>query len=112
VESYFCDRPKDFAVLSRGIFISGTDEQSPLRSLWESAAFPAPRPGAHGLYRYTILLNIARKESSRSVPPQIGFDLATGQSDVCISLSGGYLFHTVTSNVVKVDAKMIRDAVK
>src|SRR5262249_30806477 len=64
-----------------------------------------------GLYTYTVLFNTARKDSPGSRPPEVGFDLLSQPRAMCFHLSGGYLFHTVRSNEIKISSESIEMAV-
>jgi len=110
-EAKFCDQPSGYAVLSGGIYVREGGEYGRFQPLWESGTPTGASSRMQGILTYTIFLNAARKESPLSKPPQIAFDLSTGSRDVCVSLAGGYLFHSITSNVVTVPAAMIRDAI-
>jgi len=110
VDANFCDRPTAFAVLSQGLYVTSSGKNEILRPLWEDSLV-SEKPGADGRFTYVVLLNVERKESPRSFPPQVAFDLATAPHAVCLHLAGGYLEHSVTSNVVRVLTETIVDAV-
>jgi len=110
VDAHFCDQASAFAVLSRGLYVAQGGQNEILKPLWEGS-LTDERPSAEGLFTYTILLNIERKESLGSVPPQVAFDLVTTPRAVCFHLAGGYFLHSVTSNVVQVSSGSIAQAV-
>jgi len=101
VDAHFCDRPTAFAVLSRGLYVTSSGQNEILRPLWEQSLV-RETPNFNGLFTYVVLLNVERKESPTSVPPQVAFDLAAAPRAVCLHLEGGYLGHSITSNVVRV----------
>jgi hypothetical protein len=68
-------------------------------------------PNLNGLFTYVVLLNVERKDSPASIPPQVAFDLAVAPRAVCLHLEGGYLGHSITSNVVQVSTGTIVEAV-
>jgi hypothetical protein len=82
-----------------------------LRPLSEDSITTDERPDDGPLFVYTIILNVERRESLESLPPQIGFDLIEAPRTICLHLAGGYLMHSVKSNVVTVSAKSIEEAV-
>jgi hypothetical protein len=110
VDAHFCDQPAAFAVLSRGLYVTSSGQNEILRPLWEDSLV-TETPNFNGLFTYVVLLNVERKESPASFPPQVAFDLATAPRAVCLHLEGGYLGHSVTSNVVRVSTGTIVDAV-
>ena len=110
VDAHFCDQPAAFAVLSRGLYVTSSGQNEILRSLRENSVV-RETPNFSGLFTYVVLLNVERKESPGSFPPQVAFDLATAPRAICLQLSGGYLGHSVTSNVVRVSTGTLADAV-
>jgi hypothetical protein len=110
VDANFCDRPTAFAVLSQGLYVTSFGQNEILRPLWEDSLV-SEKPDADGLFTYVVLLNVEHKESPGSFPPQVAFDLARAPRAVCFHLAGGYLEHSVTSNVVRVPTGTIVDAV-
>jgi hypothetical protein len=111
VDANFCDQPTAFAVLSQGLYVTFSGKNEILRPLWEDS-LASEKPGTDGRFTYVVLLNVERKESPGSFPPQVAFDLAAAPHAVCFHLAGGYLEHSVTSNVVRVPTEAIVDAVR
>jgi hypothetical protein len=109
-ETYFCDRPKDYVILGGGaIYVPTAKPDTPVKSLGESGA--SNPPDSSGVYTYVVLLDVSRRASPKSEPPQIGFDLAASPRSICIRLKGGgYLEPSVSSNTVKVSDSDIREA--
>ena len=109
-ETYFCDRPKDYVILGLGtIYVPTAEPETPLKSLGESGA--SNSPDSFGVYTYVVLLDVSRRASPKSQPPEIGFDLAASPRSICVRLKGGgYLEPSVSSNTVKVSDSDIREA--
>ena len=83
LHSSLCDR-KDFAALgdptvySRGQAVHWTNVQ-------DSAS-----TGSENVYYF--YLNVSRRESPKSVPPQVGFDQRANPEDVCFYITGSGFF--------------------
>jgi hypothetical protein len=110
VDAHFCDQPTAFAALSRGLYVASSGQNEILRPLWEDSLV-RETPNFNGLFTYVVLVNVERKESPASVPPQVAFDLAAAPRAVCLRLEGGYLGHSITSNVVRVSTGTFVEAV-
>lgn len=94
-EAYFCDSPKDFVLLGRA-----------LAPLWDTVA----KPDSSGSYTYVFLLEVRRRGSPNSRPPEVGFDFSNAPRTVCIKLKGSYIGMYASSNTVQVPAEIIREA--
>jgi hypothetical protein len=99
--AFFCDSPKDFVLLGRTISVG-----TPLAPLDEVEA----KADRSGLYNYVVLLEVSRRGSPDSQPPEVGFDLMKTPRSVCIRLQGGYVAMHASSNTVRISAKRIREA--
>jgi hypothetical protein len=97
-DMFFCDTPSDLALLGRTIYVATAGVDSALVPLRDSVALP----DASGAYTYFVLVEVARRASPSSKPPQIGFDLAANPRSVCIKLAGGYIGESISSNTVRV----------
>ena len=94
-KTYFCDSPKDFVLLGGAV-----------APLWNTVA----KPDSSGIYTYVFLLEVRRRGSPNSRPPEVGFDFSTAPRTVCIKLQGGYIGMYASSNTVQVRAESIREA--
>jgi hypothetical protein len=109
-KGYFCERPKDYAVLiSPGTYWNGV-------RLWPNTPIvPAPlTAGSQRRYTYYVFLEVARKDSPEAIPPQIGFDFRLKADDVCFFLVGGsdVLGLRYKSNVVRIPASAIEQSIR
>jgi hypothetical protein len=102
-EVFFCDSPKDFVLLGRGLYVD-----PPLTPLLDSLV--SKPPDSSGTYTYVVLLEVTRRGSPNSRPPEVGFDLLTAPRTVCIKLQGGYIGMFASSNMVQVPAGRISEA--
>jgi hypothetical protein len=102
---YLCAQPTDYVVLMYpGVYTQGHRvTANRLASRSDSHAETAPR------LKYYVFMEVARKESPDSRPPQVGFDFRVKAADVCFYLSGGNEIagRTFKSNVVKIPAEAI-----
>jgi hypothetical protein len=99
-ETFFCDSPKEFALLGRTIYVD------PPHTIGDSFA----KPDSSGTYNYLVLLEVRRRGSPDSWPVEAGFDLTVAPQAVCIKLKGGYIGMSASSNTVQIPAQSIRDA--
>jgi len=78
LHSYFCGRPNDFVVLSAPTVFAG------------GKSISAREPGAESSFKgmYYFFVNVRRKGSPDSQPPEIGFDLRNNPADICFYVTG------------------------
>ena len=105
---YLCERPKDYVVLVYpGVYSQGH------RVAPEQSGQHATTMTENGTqFRYYLFLEVARKASLESRPPQIGFDFRVKAEDVCFYFVGGNPIagRTFQSNIVTIPAQAIATA--
>lgn len=101
LHSSFCDR-KDSALLGPpGVYTHG-------HSVVRSQSAGSASMGSDG--EYYFYLNVAGKESPRSIPPEVGFDLRSTPEDICFYVTGwgGMIPRTIYQSAV---ASVPKDAI-
>lgn len=82
LHSYFCSRENEFAVLAAPTVFSNGESVSPEHKI------EVPRHAKKAQPTYYFFVNVTRRESLRSKPVEMGFDLRTDPHDVCFYLTG------------------------
>jgi hypothetical protein len=96
LHSSFCDR-KDFAVLGDPTVYSGG------RAVQWTNVPDSATTGSENVYYF--YLNVSRRESPKSSPPQVGFDLQASPEDICFYVTGsGFLGYRSAIATVPKDA--------
>lgn len=104
VNARFCEHPNDVALRAWGVSESHSDADARRGSF--------ARAATASLHTFQFLMSPSRRASPQSQPPQIGFDLTTNPEDVCFDLTGGYMWWSVSSNVIRVQCSDISKVFK